>query len=200
MTTKVRPIHGERLLAATAGLLVLALGGCSGAVPEAPEKVTARVQVQAAAVRDFDDAVIAYGVLEPSVEEARSVSAQVEAQVTAVFVQPGESVRKGQKLLRLSPSAVTALDAGRARRDALAADVEAQRVSRLRAQGLATESELQAAKAASDSARPGCRDLLELRGGQWIISAIKCVLVRRLVTAMANSTEIGVKMRLFLSL
>jgi RND family efflux transporter MFP subunit len=102
--------------------------------------------------------------VEAAAGQGGAVTVQVESQVAEVYVQSGETVREGQALLRLQASAVTALDAGKAEGDARSAQVELQRLSRLREQGLATESELQVARAAAASAT-ALRDSLAARAG-----------------------------------
>ena len=151
-----------RFILAMAPLLLIA---CSRHAPEAEPQVSATVTVAAVALGDYRDLVVAYGLMEAASAQGHAVSLQVESQLAAVLVQQGETVRKGQPLLRLQPSAATSLEMGRAGRDALAAQVELQRLLRLREQGLATESELQAARALAESAT-ALRDSLIERAGQ----------------------------------
>lgn len=151
-----------RLVIALAPLLLMA---CNGPAPEAEPQVAATVHVVDVAPGDFRDVVQAYGLMEAASGQGHAMSLQVESQLAAVLVHQGETVRKGQPLLRLQPSAATSLEMGRAERDALAAHVELQRLQRLREQGLATESELQAARALAESAI-ALRDSLIERAGQ----------------------------------
>ena len=130
----------------------LILTGCGGSREEDTIKPDAAVQLASVASRDFNDVVVAYGVVESPAATARAVSVQVESLLTQLQVEQGEAVKRGQALARLAPSATTLLEAQRAERDAQAAQAELQRVEHLRAQALATESELQAARATAASA------------------------------------------------
>jgi RND family efflux transporter MFP subunit len=80
------------------------------------------------------------------------------------FVLPGTAVKAGQPLVRLVPSAMSRLDVDKATRDASVAEADALRVDRLHAQGLATDSDLRTAKAASETA-VALRDSLNSRIG-----------------------------------
>ncbi|MGH8137776.1 MAG: efflux RND transporter periplasmic adaptor subunit [Steroidobacteraceae bacterium] len=141
-----------------------ALSGCKNAADEGQPAPTATVQVQPAARHSIEEALIAYGTVEFVPGQTRALTVQVESQVAERFVLPGTSVKEGQPLARLKPSATSRLDVDKASRDASVAEADAQRVGRLHAQGLATDSELRAAKAASASA-VALRDSLNSRIG-----------------------------------
>lgn len=140
---------------AAMGLLIPVLAGCNGATEDsdaagASDRV-ALVEVQAAAVTPMQATVIAYGRAEVSADGAQSVVVEVESVAAAVLVASGESVKRGQVLLNLQPSPGTRLEAERAVLDASATTAEVERVGRLREQGLATDAELAAARAAADA-------------------------------------------------
>jgi RND family efflux transporter MFP subunit len=143
---------------------VCALSGCKNAADEAEPAPTATVEVQPATEHSIEDALIAYGTVEFVQAHTRALTVQVESQVAERFVLPGTLVKAGQPLIRLVPSAMSRLDVDKATRDASVAEAEAQRVGRLHAQGLATDSDLRTAKAASDSAIQ-LRDSLNSRIG-----------------------------------
>ena len=128
------------------------LCGCKGAADEAEPTPTATVDVQPAAQHPIEEALIAYGTVEFVPAHTRSLSVQVESQVAERFVLPGTAVKQGQPLMRLIPSATSRLDVDKAARDASVAAADAQRVERLHAQGLATDSDLRTAKAAEQTA------------------------------------------------
>jgi membrane fusion protein (multidrug efflux system) len=128
------------------------LCGCKGAADEAEPTPTATVDVQPAAQHPIEEALIAYGTVEFVPAHTRSLSVQVESQVAERFVLPGTAVKQGQPLMRLIPSATSRLDVDKATRDASVAVADAQRVERLHAQGLATDSDLRTAKAAEQTA------------------------------------------------
>lgn len=125
------------------------LTGCGGNAPEETPPPIALVELQAAQMRSVSETVAAYGTTEFAAADVTTITVQVESQVTDLFVTSGSDVRKGQALLRLAPSAVTRLDVDKSRRDAAVAIAEHERVQRLRAVGLATESDLQLAASAA---------------------------------------------------
>lgn len=132
--------------------LTLGLAGCGpGGEESAPDPVAA-VRVSAAVVRDFDNRITVYGIVELATARSETLSVQSESQVAELYVIQGASVRKGDRLLRLVGSANARLDAEKAARDAIAARNEAARVERLHAQGLANNSELEAARGAAATA------------------------------------------------
>jgi RND family efflux transporter MFP subunit len=145
--------------------------------PEAETEIagTALVQVEAAQSGPMTDAVIAYGSVEAGADQACAVSAAAESQVQQVLVQVGEPVRRGQAVLRVLPSPATTLDLGNAQREARSTQVELQRVAGLREQQLATESELQAARSAAESAA-ALRDSLQSRAapGAGVVLTAPC--------------------------
>jgi RND family efflux transporter MFP subunit len=124
----------------------------SGAQESAPQPVAA-VKTAPAKERAFQDVVIAYGSVELAQSHSEALTVQAESQLAELFVVTGASVRKGDPLVRLKGSAATSLEAEKAQRDAAAAETEAERIARLHADGLATDSELQTARAAAESAK-----------------------------------------------
>jgi RND family efflux transporter MFP subunit len=126
--------------------------GCKSAAEEAEPTPVASVEIQKAEEHSVDDALVAYGAVEFAPSHTHALTVQVESQVAERFVLPGTAVTRGQALLRLIPSATSRLDVDKATRDAAVADAEAQRVSRMREHGLATDSELRTARAAAETA------------------------------------------------
>jgi len=154
-----------RLLPGVALILLLgAVHGCKNASEEPEPKPIATVEVQAATEQPVAHTLTAYGTVEFVPAHTRALTVQVESQVAERFVLPGTVVKQGQPLLRLIPSASSRLDVDKAARDAAVAVADAQRVQRLHAQGLATDSELRAARAAADTA-VALRDSLVARIG-----------------------------------
>ena len=147
-------------------LVVAALPGlaaCGAAEAPAPEP-SALVAAQPAATRSLHQTLEVYGTIEFAAAQAATLSVQVESRVTELLVVPGAEVKNGQPLMRLAPSPTTRLDFDKARRDAEFAAAERERFKRLRAEGLATESELQSAASAAASAA-ALRDSLAARVG-----------------------------------
>jgi RND family efflux transporter MFP subunit len=124
----------------------------------------ALVELQAASPRTLAQTLSAYGTTEFDAASAQTLAVQAEMQVTNLLVTAGSEVKRGQALLQLAPSRTTGLELGRARRDADQAMAERERIQRLRAEGLATESELVAAANAANTA-VALRDSLSARIG-----------------------------------
>lgn len=160
-----------RMSLVTAGLVLATLAGCNGASQENGESGGANqavlVEVQSANVRPMHASVTAYGSAEVSADRAVAVTVDVESRVVAVLVAPGESVKQGQSLLRLQPSANSRLETDKAVRDASATTADVERAGRMHELGLATDAELAAARAAADSAIQ-LRDSLRARIGDGV--------------------------------
>lgn len=140
-----------RALLLVIGTLGVLLGACS-AHEEAVSPPTATVQIAAARVQSIDEVLAAFGAVEYAPGHAIAVPIQVDAEVREVLVVPGVTVRRGQPLLHLGPSATSGLEVGKAARDSVAAEAEAGRVRRLRDVALATAAEVAAADAAAANA------------------------------------------------
>ncbi len=148
------------------------LTGCGDAPEETAPQPTAQVSLQAAQVQTVSARLQAYGTVEFSPAAARSLVVQLESQVAEVRIAPGAYVHRGERLMKLVPSAASQLDIAHAARDASTAQSEQSRVARLREQGLATKSELQTA---SDNAAVAIalRDSLAARQGggvEWLLA------------------------------
>lgn len=118
-------------------------------------------QVQASEmVRHID----AYGLVGFPPELQHTLDAAAESRVAQVLVSAGESIAPGQPLLRLQPSATTAVELAKARTDAGFASSELSRVQRLRAQQLATNAELAAARQAHANAQAALAGLQQMQG------------------------------------
>ncbi len=139
------------------------LSGCGGDAPEAAAPV-ALVGLQPAGSRTLYETLTAYGTAEFAPADATSLTVQVESQVSELLVTLGAGVERGQPLMRLAPSRSTRLEMDRARRDAELAAADRERMQRLRRDGLATDSEVQAAVNTAVNAA-ALRDSLGAREG-----------------------------------
>lgn len=146
-------------------VIVSGIAGCQSAGEETAPDPVAAVRVARATIRDFDDRLTVYGTVELTTSRSATVSVQTEAQVVDLYVFQGGSVRQGERLMRLVGSANARLDSEKAERDAQAAANEAARVGRLHADGLATNSEWEAARDVAATAI-ALRDSLIKRTGQ----------------------------------
>lgn len=152
----------RRCYVASTALLTI-LCGCS-APSEPTQQPSVLVRIVPAELRSLRDTLAAYGTAEFADSAVAAVVVQLEARVSAVWVTAGEPVKKGQRLLELAASAASQLELDKTRRDAALARTDRERVARLRSQGLATESELQAATDAAATADELSRSLAEQSG------------------------------------
>jgi membrane fusion protein (multidrug efflux system) len=150
--------------AALALAIAPVLSNCSSEAEESAPAPVAAVQTAPAKERAFQDVIVAYGTVELAPSHSEAVTVQAESQVAELFVVTGASVRKGDPLLRLKGSAAASLEAEKAQRDAVATQKEAERIARLHADGLATDSELRAAGDAAQTAKE-LRESLAKRTG-----------------------------------
>lgn len=133
-------------LAAGAALL-------SAALPAAADDLSVLVQTTAVTMGSLPRHVVAFGRAQPDPAGRLALMAPVAATVARVFVRLGERVAKGAPLLELAPTPTTAaayaaaVSADRVARDALL------RTRQLRAQRLATETQLAAAYKSETDAR-----------------------------------------------
>ncbi|MBS0462967.1 MAG: efflux RND transporter periplasmic adaptor subunit [Proteobacteria bacterium] len=141
-----------RLLAGAVLACVLALP-TTVLAGDAEVAATARVQVAPATRAPLHQHLSAYGMLAFSGDGLRALSVPYQAQVASVAVTAGQSVRKGQALLVLRPTAASVLELQRADNDAVFARNELQRTRTLFTQHLATNADLAAAELAAHNAQ-----------------------------------------------
>ena len=159
---------GTRMWIAASALL---LGACSGATEEekAAEPV-ALVTLARAETGTIAGTVTLYGAAEPTPASKLALVAPAEGVVVSIDAPAGTAVRAGQVVARLVPSPTTSLDLAKASSDARAADLALARARRLRADGLGSDAEVEAARAAARSADL-TRSSLSARSGGLLIRA-----------------------------
>lgn len=94
---------------------------------------------------DLPVTVPGYGAVQFDPKKTRTLTADLEARVLRVAVQAGAVVEAGDLLVELGPSSDVSEEISRARRDADAAGAVAARMKRLRADGLASDAEVESA-------------------------------------------------------
>ncbi len=176
-----------RLRAAAASLILLA--GCgepSGPPPEAgsPTATVATAVVDRGVVQET---VETYGQVEFDPHRTRAVSFVTSGQVLQLLVEPGQTVREGDVLLRLGPVPGGTLEVQQARIDLEFAKRDLERVRRLRAQHLATNDAVQQAEKKVADARAALVSLGEDApdGADSIRAPFSGVVVEVLVTSGA---------------
>ena len=129
------------------------LAACSSGADEekAPEPV-ALVRTAPAEFGASSDAVTIYGAAEAGASGTHALVAQSDGVVTKIVTPTGTAVGAGQMIVALRPSASARLDLVKAGNDAAVANVALARAIRLRGDGLVSDAEVDAARAAATSA------------------------------------------------
>ncbi len=129
------------------------LTACSGGADEekAAEPV-ALVRTAPAALGASSEAVTIYGAAEAGASGTHALVAQSEGIVTHIAAPTGTAVGAGQVVVTMRPSAAARLDLVKAGSDAFAANAALARAIRLRADGLVSDAEVDAARAAANAA------------------------------------------------
>lgn len=159
----------NKLWIAASCLLVAA---CSGGVGEEgntaePVALVTLARVERAALAPQ---TAIYGTAEPGPMGKLSLSAPAEALLVAIEAPVGTHVVQGQVVARLSQSPTTRVDLAKATTDAQAASAALARAQRLRADGLASNADVETATAAARSAS-ALRNSLARRTGAMILRA-----------------------------
>lgn len=177
-------------------LLVLAACGKKGGEEEAAKPV-AEVKTAVIETAAYPDTVTAYGAVEFAPGAEHGLSAPSEANIKQVLAAPGATVAAGQPVMLLQPSPQFKLDLEKARQDAKTAGEAYARVQRLRADGLSSDADVEAARSASVTAAATLASL-NARAGLLTVRAPTAGVVEvmtgapgDLVAAGANLGKVG---------
>ena len=130
------------------------LCSCSKSPDAVAEPVaTATVRVQTIDSKATSPSLDAYGTVGFPPENLHSLNAAAEVRVDRVLVSAGESVHRGQIMIVVQPTANTSLELSKARADLQFSTQELARVTALRQQQLATNTELASSRLAQNNAR-----------------------------------------------
>ncbi len=133
--------------------LLLLLGACGTTTPEAaPPAAVAEVQIAPATMALSNETVTVYGAAEVNAGGIHVLATQGEAILVTIVAPNGTAVRAGQIIATLRPSATGFLDAAKAKSEAHAANATLARAIRLRSDGLASDVEVDAARALATAA------------------------------------------------
>ena len=134
-------------------ILALALSACSSGGEEAGSVApVALVKTAPATLDGASETITLYGAVDAGQAGERALSSPVEAVIASVDAPVGTKVHSGQVIVRLSPSPNVRLDVAKASADARAAGDAFARVQRLRADGLMSDGDVNAARAAATAA------------------------------------------------
>lgn len=143
--------------------------GCGKAAPDEDEAATPAGQVDvttaAPAKQTFHDNIEAWGSAAGDPQHARSISLGHGGQVTALQVAAGQTVKRGQPLLTITPDPTAHSAYQQAQTALTVARSELKRTEQLAAQQLATQSQLAAARKALADAQSALDAQRALGGG-----------------------------------
>lgn len=134
-------------------ICALALVACQDATVEPVPEVVASVVVEPATAAAFLETIDAYGSVDSATQQTRILNSAAEVLVEQILVSPGQSVDVGDPLLRIRATANSALELSKAQTDLKFAESSQARTSRLFAQQLATNADVDAARQATVNAR-----------------------------------------------
>lgn len=136
------------ILSVMAALAACSSGGGSTDQSPAPAALVKLAPAQRGSVAETVDI---YGSAQNDANNQGILSAPAEAIVAQIVIPEGSPVRRGQVVLRLSPSPATRLEIANAASAATAAQQALARARRLRADGLVSDAEVESARAAAQS-------------------------------------------------
>lgn len=148
-----------------------ALASCSKPDDAGDVKPLASVTTAAAVRGDAVESAIAYGAVEFAPGAEQSLTAPVEATLVKIIAPVGSRVSAGQAVAALKPSPASALELGKTRNDAVAADAALARMKRLRAAGLASDADVETALAAAKVADAASASVQSRSGGALVLKA-----------------------------
>lgn len=154
----MKAIARLRVVAAAFGFA--ALSSC-GPAPSStvPAQASTPVRVEQAAASNRQQMLSAFGTIEISPDHSRTVSLPYDSIVMAVRAAAGQTVRAGAPILEVRPAPAAALEQRRAAEALRFARSDNERILRLRAQNLATNADLAAARQALANAEAAISEL-----------------------------------------
>ena len=126
-----------------------ALSGCQGKPDAGDVKPTALVTLATVTDGPVGDTITAYGEVTYAPQGERVLVAPFESRVVQVLAPAGHPVRAGEAVAVLTPTPAAQVDIAKATQDAIATQAAYLRAQRLRATGLVSDAEVEAARAAA---------------------------------------------------
>ncbi len=127
----------------------LALTACSGPPEGATSESVALVTLATARIGSVAESIPIHGGAESGGADRITLASPIEAIVGAILAPAGAHVSKGNVVVSLSPSPASGVDRERAVSESQAAERTLARMQRLRADGLVSDAEVEAARTAS---------------------------------------------------
>ena len=155
-------------------ILGLALTACSPSTPESKTDPVPAALVQTASATQAGAAEIItlYGVADAGQAGQFTLSSPAESVIATINAQVGTSVRKGQIVAVLRPSAGSGLDRVKAASDARTANDALARARRLRADGLMSDADVNSAGASATAANATLASLNSRQGGLTLVAPV----------------------------
>ena len=110
------------------------------------------VRTAVAAIQPVEAPLTIYGIADSEGAATRTLTAPAESVIVSIDAPAGSRVKRGDIVARLRPSQLSQLEAVRARTEAAAAVRTLARMRRLRADGLASDADVETASLAADAA------------------------------------------------
>jgi len=132
--------------------LPIAACGASGSKESDQAKPVAQVRTAVAIGGGAAETVTAYGVAEQAPGNDRGLTTQADAILAQIVAPTGTSVSPGQVVAVLAPTAIARLDIAKASTDERASEQALARTLRLRKDGLASDADVNSARATYQTA------------------------------------------------
>ncbi|MCM8732527.1 efflux RND transporter periplasmic adaptor subunit [Hephaestia sp. GCM10023244] len=149
---------------------LLLVTACSGGADQPDNTVAPVAPVALVALGTVEQGPVTstvnlYGAVEAGPSGTLTLTSPAEAIVSRIVTPVGTHVGEGQAVVLLTPSPTTRVDFAKAASDAVAADKALARAQRLRGDGLASDADVEAARAAAQSADALARSMRARAGG-----------------------------------
>jgi RND family efflux transporter MFP subunit len=175
-------------------LILLLLTGCAPKASDEDPKPTALVTTVLAARGAAEDAITAYGAAEFMPQAERGLTAPIEAMVASIAAPAGTLVRAGQPVVILTASPATRAETAKASHDAEVAEAAFGRAQRLRATGLDSDADVEAARAVAATAAETRQAILARTGAALILRAPTAGVVESVALAPGDLAAAGVNL------
>lgn len=171
---------------------LLLVAGCSsgGDQPDTAPDPVALVSLGTVEQGPVTNSVTLYGMVDAGPSGTMALAAPAEATVARIVAPVGTRVGAGQAVALLSASPTTRVDLAKAASDAAAADAALARAQRLRGDGLASNADVEAARAAAQSADALARSM-RVRTGALTLRAPAAGVVQAIASRVGDLVPAG---------
>ena len=187
-------LHASRVAACLAATAIVTAGwsltACADDAADSGAVAVQTVRVQRATIAQQ---VRGYGIVAASAANVTTLNLPYVARITQLRVQPGQTVTRGTPLLVVQADPAAVLAASQARSAATLAQGELARTQSLYDKGLATQSQLAAAKKALQDAQQAlaAQDQLGIGAGNKTVVAPQDGVVLQISVAQGDQVQAG---------